>query len=132
MAYRQRQCGFPPDIMIYNEESGNKGEGAGEDYCTRIVIRASVAIRPTGTIVQLFHTRCPFLFLRLIESSIYTTHCRSCNQFRAAVSNTTKSPSQLCSGHSLAMCCAVWSVAPHSHDADGDSPIRFMVDLNLP
>ena len=39
---------------------------------------------------------------------------------------------ELCSGHSLAMHCAVWSVAPHSHDAGGYSPIRFMLDINLP
>ena len=80
---------------------------------------------------KIYHRQDRFFFLRLIEE-FYTTHCRSCSQLHAAVSNTTKSPLQLCSGHSLAMCCAVWSVAPHSHDADGDCPIRFMLDLNLP
>ena len=63
-------------------------------------------------------------FLRLIED--FLSHCSSRSQLRAAVSNTTKSPLQLCSGHSLAMCWAVWFAAPHSHDADGDSPTRFM------
>ena len=70
-----------------------------------------------------------FFFLRLIDDCSYTSHC---SQLRAAVSNNTKSLLQLCSGHSLAMCCAVWFAAPHSHDADGDSPIWFMLDLKLP
>ena len=61
------------------------------------------------------------------------SQCRSRSQLRAAVSSKTKSPSQLHSGHSLVMCCAVavWLVAPHSHDADGDSPIWFTLALNL-
>ena len=78
-----------------------------------------------------FVRRVLFFFLRLI-AEFYTTHCMSCIQLRAAVSKTTKSPLQLCSGHSLAMCCAVWFAAPHSRDADGDSPICFMLDLNRP
>ena len=41
-------------------------------------------------------------------------------QVRVAVSDTTKSPLQLCSGHSLAMCCAVCFATLRSHDADGD------------
>ena len=32
----------------------------------------------------------------------------------------------------MVMCCAVWLVAPHSHDADGDSPIWFVLALHLP
>ena len=39
--------------------------------------------------------------------------------------NFTKSPLQLCSGHSLAMWCAVWFAAQRSHDAGGASPIWF-------
>ena len=69
-----------------------------------------------------------FFFLRLIEEFYMRTAAGSRSQLRAAVSNTTKSPLQLCSGHSLAMCFAVWSVAPHSHDADGD----ISTDSNLP
>ena len=62
----------------------------------------------------------------------YTSHCKSRSQWRAAVCNTTKSPLQLCKGHLLAMWGVVWLAAPHSHDADGDSPIWFMLYLNLP
>ena len=59
--------------------------------------------------------------LLAFDSGYYcTTHCMSRSQLRAAVPDTTKCPLQLCSGHSLAMCCAVWFAAPHSHDADGD------------
>ena len=71
-------------------------------------------------------------FLHLIKYSSYMTHCRSRNQLRAAVFNVTKSPLELCSGHSLAMCCAFWSVAPPSYYADGESPIWFMLYINLP
>ena len=39
---------------------------------------------------------------------------------------------QLCRGHSLATWCTVWFAAPHSHDADGDSYIWFMLYPNLP
>ena len=60
------------------------------------------------------------------------SHCRSRSQLCAAVFNVTKSPLELCSGHSLAMCCAVWSVAPPSYYADGESPIWFMLYINLP
>ena len=67
----------------------------------------------------------------------YTENCRSLSQLHAEVFNhfnVTESQLQSCSSHSMAMCCAVWLAlaAPHSHDADGDSPIWFMLYLNLP
>ena len=52
------------------------------------------------------HSLDMLFFLRLIEE-FYTSHCRQYSQLRAAMSNTVKSPLQLCSGHSLAMCCAL-------------------------
>ena len=84
-----------------------------------------------NTPLHLFQFLHAELTLCVISVAMHAS-CRSCSQLRDAVSNASTSPLQRCSGHSLAMCCAVWSVAPHSHDADGDSPIWFTLPLNLP
>ena len=72
-----------------------------------------------------------FFFLRLIEE-LYTTHCSRvakpvacCSVQHHQVSVTTVQ--RTFAGDVM----WVWSVAPHSHDADGDISTRFiMLDLN--
>ena len=51
---------------------------------------------------------------------------------RCSVQHHQVSVTTVCRGHLLAMWRAVWLSAPHSRDADGDSPIWLMLYLNLP
>ena len=53
----------------------------------------------------------------------FITYC-SCVWLRILLDGTLQVAKRR--GHSQAMWRAVWLAAPHSHDADGDSPIRFM------
>ena len=57
----------------------------------------------------------------------HVSHCKS-----RSPSSLTRSPLHLCSGHSLVMWSAVCRSPPHSHEADGASPIWFMLCFNLP
>ena len=68
----------------------------------------------------------------LAHRTVLTSHFRSRSQARVGTSNLTRSPLHVYSGHSLVMWSAVCLSAPHSHEADGASPIWFMVCLNLP
>ena len=63
------------------------------------------------------------------SSSIYTTHWRSRSQLCAAVFDVTKSPLQLCRGHSLEMCLLIGSydlivrflTAADAHSVESDT-----------
>ena len=72
-------------------------------------------------------------FLHMIQGGSIVSHFRSQrqSQARAGLSSLTRSPLHLCRGHSLVMWSAVCLSAPHSREADGASPIWFMLCLNL-
>ena len=70
-------------------------------------------------------------FLRVIQVS-QSQVGRSRSEARAGPSCMTRFPLHLCSGCGVVMWSAVCLSAPHSHEADGASPVWFKLCFNLP
>ena len=77
-----------------------------------------------------------FVYMLILIYSSYTATSLirapwSRSQARSGPSSLTRSLLHLCSGHSLVMWSAVCLSTLHSHEADGASPIWFMLCFNL-
>ena len=141
-----------PASLFTRAESLN---GTYEDHCTTIRslgcasydvhLFQVVLLRFCDFYCQLHHTIliCFYLlflllllllfFLAFDGGFFYAAHCRSRSH---CVRSCSMWPSPRNSGvedtHWQGGERAVWLAAPHSHDADGDSPIMFMLYLNMP